>query len=550
MVDFHFQPPVQPGGQAACDDQKSKRPKKHTLTLGLWEEIAFLDSPSTPKAVPPFPAIRLFVRRFLHRPPEAMIPPMYNGTHNPYGSFDSQGCSFGGYAVHMANAQPPQCTQEDKGRAPSKLLLEEQFEREQSAASLQSLHVPLTKCNGNVYVSNLAPELDEKWLRAEFGRFGLISSANVMTKNGVGKGYGFVQFIDPQNAVRALKEMNGSYVGDRCLSLKLADRDKDRGASNQPSNNLYVGNLPVQFGVDAVSELFSPWGPISSLVVLSDPVTGGSRGVGLVRYHTVEDSTRAVKALNGVLLKEHDRPLEVKFAETSMDKHARKSGKKHGSAANKRGGANPRVRNNKNGEPRTPSNGTRPSNGLAPILVDAWSSSNSNTDSNGSAEVESPVSGGTNRMSNGHTHGNAQFPRSGPSGPKTLPKGAGPAAPRPRLGAMMPSAGVLSHGPMAPDHQQTTAQNGFMAMEPYRPIKAHKRVEMATLRVVGLPQDMDEVELYKLFTPFGAVKSVRRDSSNQRTAFIHYRLPSDALVALHHLNGLYMHGVNLKVSLQ
>ena len=61
MVDFHFQPSVQPGGHAACDDQKYPCLKKHTPTLGLGEEIAFLDLLGTPKAVPPFSSFKAFV---------------------------------------------------------------------------------------------------------------------------------------------------------------------------------------------------------------------------------------------------------------------------------------------------------------------------------------------------------------------------------------------------------------------------------------------------------------------------------------------------------
>ena len=45
---------------------------------------------------------------------------------------------------------------------------------------------PGRQCN-NVYVSNLLPELGEDWLRKEFGRFGLITSAKLMVKNGISK---------------------------------------------------------------------------------------------------------------------------------------------------------------------------------------------------------------------------------------------------------------------------------------------------------------------------------------------------------------------------
>lgn len=69
------------------------------------------------------------------------------------------------------------------------------------------------------------------------------------------QGYGFVQYTEPEMAQAAVLSLHGSYVGDNCLSCKLADRDKDRGAQNQPSNNLYIGNLPTNWGVVEVSEV-------------------------------------------------------------------------------------------------------------------------------------------------------------------------------------------------------------------------------------------------------------------------------------------------------
>ena len=69
-------------------------------------------------------------------------------------------------------------------------------------------------------------------------------------------------------ALSAVQQVNGSYVGEHCISVKLADRDKDRGARNQPSNNLYVGNLPLDYGVEEVSEVCrAPGAAWSSLTV-------------------------------------------------------------------------------------------------------------------------------------------------------------------------------------------------------------------------------------------------------------------------------------------
>eukprot|EP00906_Rhabdomonas_costata_P003506 RCo005343 len=180
----------------------------------------------------------------------------------------------------------------------------------------------------NIYVSNLPPTATDAWLRAEFGKYGLITSTRVMMNHGRtrNKGYGFVQFTEAKMARAAVDHMNGAMLGGSVVGVKLADRDKNRGVCNRPSTNIYVGNLPLHYGVSDVAALFSDMGTVSSMVVLTDPMTGTSRGVGLVRFSTVEAASAAVAAYNGVVLPGHDRPLEVKYAENQAEKQARKHG--------------------------------------------------------------------------------------------------------------------------------------------------------------------------------------------------------------------------------
>lgn len=50
---------------------------------------------------------------------------------------------------------------------------------------------------------------------------------------------------------------------------------------------------------------------------------GLSKCAGLIRYLNIEDSKGAVEALNGVILNNYDRPLEVKYAENVQAKEQR-----------------------------------------------------------------------------------------------------------------------------------------------------------------------------------------------------------------------------------
>merc|ERR1712121_355086 len=99
-------------------------------------------------------------------------------------------------------------------------------------------------------VKNLDDSIDDEKLRKEFTPFGTITSAKVMTEEGrskgVGfagpgaagvmtedgrsKGFGFVCFSTPEEATKAVTEMNGRIVGSKPLYVALAQRREDRKA--------------------------------------------------------------------------------------------------------------------------------------------------------------------------------------------------------------------------------------------------------------------------------------------------------------------------------
>lgn len=83
----------------------------------------------------------------------------------------------------------------------------------------------------NLYVKNLDDTLDDEQLRQEFTKYGIITSAKVMRdENGRSKGFGFVCFQEPENATKAVTEMNGKMVSSKPLYVALAQRKEDRRA--------------------------------------------------------------------------------------------------------------------------------------------------------------------------------------------------------------------------------------------------------------------------------------------------------------------------------
>lgn len=80
----------------------------------------------------------------------------------------------------------------------------------------------------NLYIKNLDDTIDDERLRKEFASFGTITSAKVMQENGRSKGFGFVCFSAPEEATKAVTDMNGRIVGSKPLYVALAQRKEDR----------------------------------------------------------------------------------------------------------------------------------------------------------------------------------------------------------------------------------------------------------------------------------------------------------------------------------
>jgi RNA recognition motif-containing protein len=63
--------------------------------------------------------------------------------------------------------------------------------------------------------------------------------------------------------------------------------------------NIYVGNLPFETTEESLQVQFSEFGQVASARVITDRMTGRSRGFGFVEMPDNTEAEKAIKSLNG-----------------------------------------------------------------------------------------------------------------------------------------------------------------------------------------------------------------------------------------------------------
>ncbi|MFA7717125.1 MAG: RNA-binding protein [Candidatus Absconditabacterales bacterium] len=81
-----------------------------------------------------------------------------------------------------------------------------------------------------LFVGGLNRKLRGKELREEFSKFGEVAFARVKLDQETNKsrGFGFVEFVNPEDAAKAQKEMNGKELMGRVVNVDFAKENPDR----------------------------------------------------------------------------------------------------------------------------------------------------------------------------------------------------------------------------------------------------------------------------------------------------------------------------------
>ncbi|XP_077356093.1 ELAV-like protein 2 isoform X10 [Festucalex cinctus] len=170
----------------------------------------------------------------------------------------------------------------------------------------------------NLIVNYLPQNMAQEELKSLFGSIGEIESCKLVRDKITGQslGYGFVNYVEPKDAEKAINTLNGLRLQTKTIKVSYA---RPSSASIRDAN-LYVSGLPKTMTQTELEQLFSQYGRIITSRILVDQVTGLSRGVGFIRFDRRVEAEEAIKGLHCQKPPGAAEPITVKFANNPSQK--------------------------------------------------------------------------------------------------------------------------------------------------------------------------------------------------------------------------------------
>ncbi|KAJ0241835.1 RNA recognition motif domain-containing protein [Hirschfeldia incana] len=153
----------------------------------------------------------------------------------------------------------------------------------------------------SLYVGDLDASVTDSQLFDAFSQMGQVVSVRVCRDLATRRslGYGYVNFTTPQDAARAIQELN--YIPLNGKPVRVMYSHRDPSVRRSGAGNIFIKNLDKSIDHKALHDTFSAFGNIISCKVALDS-SGQSKGYGFVQYETEESAQRAMAELNGMLL--------------------------------------------------------------------------------------------------------------------------------------------------------------------------------------------------------------------------------------------------------
>ena len=157
-----------------------------------------------------------------------------------------------------------------------------------------------------LFIGNLAPDVDDQLLYGIFSKYGTISNLFVK-KDHITKEsrFSFVKFQTRAMAENARENANHLKIKSRQIRVKW--KSENKAPMNQEAN-LFVNNIDTNITEKDFELFFAKFGLVASAIIKTD-YNGDSLGYGYVQFKNVPDAKKCITNSNGENLGE--RKLQV-----------------------------------------------------------------------------------------------------------------------------------------------------------------------------------------------------------------------------------------------
>ncbi|KAL0831343.1 hypothetical protein ABMA28_002172 [Loxostege sticticalis] len=157
-------------------------------------------------------------------------------------------------------------------------------------------------------IVNYIPEvMTQDMMFSLFSTMGKLESCKLIAN----RGYGFVEYTCPEDAIKARKAFNGLLMQNKTLKVSHALLNPELKPPSKPEAdwNLYVCNLPNELTLQDLHGLFAQFGKIVNSRIAA--------GIAFVLYEHQYEAERAIQNINGTTPPGFLHPLTVKYANKS-----------------------------------------------------------------------------------------------------------------------------------------------------------------------------------------------------------------------------------------
>ena len=177
------------------------------------------------------------------------------------------------------------------------------------------------KIYNNIYVKNFSPEWTDEKLMELFGKYGTIKSLvkqeSPSKKDGEVRPFAFVCYEKEGDmsygrtcANNAVADLHDQEIEGLKLYVQPAIPSEERQAQikreqfrfklSKKKCNLFFKNFPAHFKQENILEIFSPYGEVESIKILSNPESAGDKPRGLMGFVCFKQFDQASNARNNL----------------------------------------------------------------------------------------------------------------------------------------------------------------------------------------------------------------------------------------------------------